>query len=313
MKNLGDQTYSTGDEWPVNGILTVTHDAINANAGWNLIGGYEYNAAVSGITTTPPGLQNSPVYKYSAGYQMADFIIPGYGYWIKLSSNGLINLPAESFRGSSEIAKSIKEDWGRIFITDAEGTSYTLYAVKGDVDLSFYEMPPAPPAEMFDVRYSSNRIAEDINSSLQMIELNGVMYPLTVKVEGMDMRLMDETSRTVNVYLKSGEDVVINDATVKKLKVTSELIPTEYALEQNYPNPFNPSTVIVFSLPEDVINVQLSIYNELGEKIAELVNTSLAAGKYNYEWNAKNVATGMYIYELRTEKFVSIKKMILLK
>ena len=74
--------------------------------------------------------------------------------------------------------------------------------------------------------------------------------------------------------------------------------PVEFALEQNYPNPFNPSTVIEFSLPEDVSNVKLSIYNSLGEKVAELVNTALMAGKYQYHWNAQNVATGMYIYEL---------------
>jgi len=129
----------------------------------------------------------------------------------------------------------------------------------------------------------------------------------------MDIRLMDESGQTINVNLKSGEDVVIGDATIKKLMVTGELIPAVYALEQNYPNPFNPSTIIEFSLPEDVSNVQLSIYNVLGEKVAELVNTNLAAGKYQYQWNAKNVATGMYIYELRTDKFVSTKKMVLLK
>jgi hypothetical protein len=90
-------------------------------------------------------------------------------------------------------------------------------------------------------------------------------------------------------------------------------IAKDYRLYQNYPNPFNPSTVIEFSLPEDVGNVQLSIYNMLGEKVAELVNTSLQAGRYQYQWNAQTVATGMYIYELRTDNFVSVKKMVLLK
>jgi len=87
----------------------------------------------------------------------------------------------------------------------------------------------------------------------------------------------------------------------------------EYEIAQNYPNPFNPNTVIEFSLTENVNNVRLSIYNALGEKVAELVNTELAAGKYSFQWNAQNVATGMYIYELRTDKFVSVKKMILIK
>jgi len=51
----------------------------------------------------------------------------------------------------------------------------------------------------------------------------------------------------------------------------------------------------------------------LGEKVTEIVNGSLIAGKYQYSWNAKDFASDMYIYELRTEKFVPIKKMILLK
>ncbi len=166
---------------------------------------------------------------------------------------------------------------------------------------------------MFDIRFGSGRIAEDLNNSIKTIEMSGVTYPFTVRVENMDIRLMDESGKIVNVNLKGGEDVVIENSTIKKLMVSGELLPTVYSLEQNYPNPFNPSTVIEFSLPEDVANVKLSIYNGLGEKVAELVNSSLVAGRYSYTWNAKNVATGMYIYELRTDKFVSVKKMILIK
>jgi hypothetical protein len=174
-------------------------------------------------------------------------------------------------------------------------------------------MPPLPPSGAFDIRYSSQRIAEDINSSVKTIDMIGVTYPLTVRVEGMDIRLMDESGKMINTNLKSGEDVVISDATIQKLMVSTQLIPAAYALEQNYPNPFNPSTVIEFSLPEDVSNVKLSIYNALGEKVVELVNTALTVGRYQYQWNASNVSTGMYIYELRTDKFVSIKKMVFLK
>jgi uncharacterized protein YhfF len=90
-------------------------------------------------------------------------------------------------------------------------------------------------------------------------------------------------------------------------------IPDEYNLYQSYPNPFNPSTIIEFSLPEYTGNVTLSVYNALGEKMAELVNTSLTAGRYRYQWNAQNLAAGTYLYELRTDNFVAVKKMLLLK
>jgi hypothetical protein len=312
MKHSGARTYNTGDEWPAGGIQIVPHAPLNEASGWNLIGGYENVATTALITTNPPGQQSGPVYKYSGGYQVAATLDPGYGYWIKLLSAAQIIIPETLAKGDGEV-EYFAEDWGKIVLVDAAGVSYTLYAVKGEVDLSQYELPPAPMAGMFDIRYSSGRIAEDLNSAIQTIEMNGITYPLTVRVENMDIRLMDETGKQINLNLKSGEDIVISDATIQKLMVFGELIPAKYALEQNYPNPFNPSTLIEFSLPEDVGNVKLSIYNTLGEKVAELVNTSLVAGKYSYEWNAKNVATGMYIYELRTDKFVSIKKMILLR
>ena len=237
---------------------------------------------------------------------------PGYGYWIKLLSACQINIP-NAFSKNIDAVEYFPKDWGKIIITDASGVNYILYAVKGEVNLDQYELPPAPPTGMYDFRFSSGRIAEDINNAIKTIEISGVTYPLTVRVEGMDIRLMDETGKTINVNLKDGEDIVISDATIQKLMVSSQLIPDKYSLEQNYPNPFNPSTVIEFSLPEDVSNAKLSIYDALGELVTELVNKSLVAGKYQYQWNAEDVATGMYIYELRTDKFVSVKKMLLVK
>ena len=319
MKHIGANTYNTGDEWPAGGIQIVPHNPIAGTAGWNMIGGYENIATVTGITTNPPGLVSGPVYGYNGGYTTPATMQPGYGYWIKLSGAGNIILP-EALAKGTESVEWFKEDWGRIVMTDAAGKQFTLYAVKGDspnggasVNLNQYEMPPLPPAGMFDIRFSSGRIAEDINGSVQAIDMTGVAYPLTVRIENMDMRIQDESGKKINAELKKGEDIVINDATIQKLMVTGELVPAVYSLEQNYPNPFNPSTVIEFSLPENVGNVKLSIYNALGEKVAELVNSALNAGKYQYQWNAQNLATGMYIYELRTDKFVSVKKMLLLK
>jgi hypothetical protein len=301
MKHMGNRVYN----WE---IQIVPHDPISCNGGWNLIGIYETPVDTADMIGIIP-----PVYGYFGGYQIIDTLFPGYGYWVKCSS-GQIIVPEEPNRNKEVIAsKFFKENWGKIVFADAYGRNFILYVVNGEVDLSNYELPPIPPSGSFDIRFSSGKIAEDLNSSVKTIDMCGVTYPLTVRVENMDIRLMDETGKNVNVNLKSGEDVVISDATIQKLMVSGELIPAEYALEQNYPNPFNASTVIEFSLPEDESNVKLSIYNTLGEKVAELVNTALTAGRYQYQWNAQNVATGMYVYELRTDKFVAIKKMILLK
>jgi hypothetical protein len=308
MKNAGAETYS----YPA--IQIVPNDPIPALTGWNMIGGYENSAAVSGLTTTPPGLISGSVFGYSGAYVPATFLVPGYGYWIKLTGAGVINIPSGPMiaKGGSEVVEYFKEDWGKITITDKAGRSYTLYAVNGEVNLDNYELPPLPPTGTFDIRFSSDRVAEDISSSTRSIDMTGIEYPLTVKVENMDIRVMDESGQ-IDKNVKSGKQITISNAQISKLMVSGELIPDVYALEQNYPNPFNPSTTIEFSLPEDVSNIKLTIYDILGQKVAELVNTSLKAGKHQYQWNAGANATGLYIYELRTDKFVSIKKMVLLK
>ena len=307
MKNTVAETYS----YPA--IEIVAHNPIPVTTGWNMIGGYETSPTIVALKAANPQITGTVWGFNGVQYVAATNLVPGYSYWVKVTSAGDITIPDALSKGDGKVVELFKEDWGRITITDAAGISSTLYAVKGEIDLDQYELPPMPPSGMFDVRFGSNRIAEDINSSVKTIDMSGITYPLTVRVEGMDMRLMDVTGKQLNVNLKDGEDIVIGDATIQKLMVTGELIPDVYALEQNYPNPFNPSTVIEFSLPEDVSNVKLSIYNALGERVAELVNSSLTAGRYQYQWNAQNVATGMYIYELRTDKFVSVKKMMLLK
>jgi len=90
------------------------------------------------------------------------------------------------------------------------------------------------------------------------------------------------------------------------------LLPLVFNLEQNYPNPFNPLTTINFSLPE-ATNVTLTIYNTLGQKIDEIVNTYLEAGLHSFQWDANNSTSGLYFYELRTERYESVKKMLLMK
>jgi hypothetical protein len=122
------------------------------------------------------------------------------------------------------------------------------------------------------------------------------------------VRISDVNNAAVN-------DISDNTFTIEEPVSVEDLksgIPDEYGLSQNYPNPFNPSTTIKFSLPEETI-ITLTIYNILGEKVTELFNGKLDAGFYSYKWNAYNVESGIYIYEFRTEKFVSLKKMILLK
>jgi len=89
-------------------------------------------------------------------------------------------------------------------------------------------------------------------------------------------------------------------------------IPIKFSLEQNYPNPFNPTTSIKYTINSKQ-NVQLSVYNVLGKEIALLVNEEKPAGNYEFNFDASNLSSGVYFYELRAGDFVDMKKMILIK
>jgi hypothetical protein len=103
--------------------------------------------------------------------------------------------------------------------------------------------------------------------------------------------------------------VADNGVNVTQLGVN---IPSNYELKQNYPNPFNPETKIRFNVPQSG-NVRLTIYNFLGQNISELINESLSAGEYETNWNAKDFASGIYLYRLETIGFTQTKQMILMK
>jgi len=102
------------------------------------------------------------------------------------------------------------------------------------------------------------------------------------------------------------------------VETVNQGIPDDYNLFQNYPNPFNPSTTIRYSLPVQS-QVTVKIYSSIGENISEIVKLTQSAGSYQVNWNAGNVASGIYFYSIAaiptdgSEVFRSVKKMILLK
>ena len=96
------------------------------------------------------------------------------------------------------------------------------------------------------------------------------------------------------------------------LTVNETGLPLKYALHQNYPNPFNPVTTIRY----DIVNsthVEISVYDIAGRKVATLVDKNQMPGNYAVEWDAKNMASGIYFYTIHSKPFTKTRKLILLK
>ncbi len=87
---------------------------------------------------------------------------------------------------------------------------------------------------------------------------------------------------------------------------------SSFQLAQNYPNPFNPVTKIRFFL-SNTSNVTLKIYDVLGHHIETLVDNRITAGQHEVEWNATGIASGVYLYQLQTDRFIESKKLLVLK
>jgi hypothetical protein len=99
---------------------------------------------------------------------------------------------------------------------------------------------------------------------------------------------------------------------INGIKQTNNGIPEKFTLNQNYPNPFNPTTNIKYSITRSGL-VTLKIYNVLGQEVATLVNQVQRPGNYVVDFNASNLASGVYMYRLESGNFSLTKKMILMK
>jgi hypothetical protein len=116
---------------------------------------------------------------------------------------------------------------------------------------------------------------------------------------------------------------LIDTFTIGIQPVNSEM-PDKFSLYQNYPNPFNPTTKIKFDIPQKTViarsratwqslMVTLKVFDILGKEIATLVNEQLSSGTYEVTFDGSNLPSGIYFYQLKTEKFSETKKLILLK
>lgn len=314
----------------------MRRDTLELSQRWNLIGMITDRVDTAGLKVIPSGILSSPFYSFDGnGYVTVSALDPGKAYWVKSTVTGKLVLSNFNARiaSSSQGGYAVPERASAFTVRDNEGHARSLFVATGSPDGSpdRFELPPAPPAGVFDVRFASDRFVEyssaDSPAPLS-ISIASARYPVTIDWDvlagaGFDL-VVDGRSRVA----VSGKGVAtISHPGSLTLEYNEHSgVPARFSLEQNYPNPFNPSTSIRFSLPEPA-DVRLRVFNVYGQEVAELINGHLSGGSHEAVFSSEgstnagdsrsHLASGVYYISLEARgasaNYSSTQKCMLLK
>ncbi len=167
---------------------------------------------------------------------------------------------------------------------------------------SYLDLPANTP------KYGLTRNGEWEQAAIPVSELRGELIDLRMlKYEFIILEVSGAQCEFAldDIYWDGGEVNGIRE-------VGKSDIPAGYALHNNYPNPFNPATTIQFDIPE-AGNITLNVYNALGELVTNLVDQKVAAGNHSINFDAANLPSGIYFYQLTSGSFIKTQKMVLMK
>jgi hypothetical protein len=115
--------------------------------------------------------------------------------------------------------------------------------------------------------------------------------------------------QTINDVLENGDTTKLVTGVLRQ---PGNTVPSKYTLSQNYPNPFNPTTKIEYSVPKSGY-ISLKVYNLLGQEVATIFNGNQKAGNYVATFDGSDLASGVYMYKLQSDKVSITKKFVLMK
>ena len=165
-----------------------------------------------------------------------------------------------------------------------------------------------PLSQLYNL-YRFRLFPDSINSTGRISPTYNVAI-LGIDIESIRPAFDSPPGSPVRRFVKGAIDFV--DGLVTSVQQSGFSIPTSYSLSQNFPNPFNPTTKINYALPVSNF-VSLKIYDMLGREEMTLVNQRQDAGSYVVDFNASNLASGVYFYRFESGDFKDIKRMVLIK
>ncbi len=256
---------------------------------------------------------------YSSG---GSVLIEGYSTRVKFINCTMINNSAPGGDGGAvEIAFSEASFTNSIIYNNNGAYSDNIFLDFGGTAEINYCNTPFPD----DATGENN-----INVNAQFVDAENNDFHLTRSSPCIDtgidsLTIHDASGTTIAVIILDSSEYVGNAPDMgcyefgmpNKVNDNTDGIVNRFELYQNYPNPFNPTTTIEYSIPTvtngELTNVNISVFDILGRKVATLVNGLNSAGKHRIQFDASHLSSGIYFYLLKSGDFSVSKKMILMK
>ena len=216
-------------------------------------------------------------------------------------------------------------------VTDEDGTTDTLTFTitvnerpTFDDFFNLFGSSKVVPTASHDATEIREFIVGQRVEGLVLPEASGGTAPLTYSLSpALPAGLtFDAVTRTIAGTPRAAAEIVytyaVTDANGATASLALQTLPTSFSLTDNFPNPFNPTTTIQYALPQ-AVDVELTVYNVVGQVVRTLVAEHQSAGRYAVEWdatddNGHSLSSGMYFYRLQAGgEFREVKKMLLLK
>jgi hypothetical protein len=228
------------------------------------------------------------------------------------------------------------------FLKNASGVKDSTRAVFSE-NIAFTKAQAIPITQITSIADTVVKYSKDVVKYAKTTPYSGVLYyDLTTLAPLYDFKVKDSVnyaypatakSYTAGVYTSAMQALGVKGAAgyplgdlnwfptlkanwEKGIALTSvqqqDGVPVSFDLAQNYPNPFNPTTNINFSIQQSGL-VTLKVFNILGQEVATLVNQNMQPGNYSVDFNASELSSGVFVYQITAGTFTSTKKMMLLK
>ena len=272
---------------------------------------------------------------YTAGSPIVPLVLPAASGGTGALTYRLVGLPAglvfdaatRTLSGTPSAATDDAVDVTYIVADEGGAAAFLTFSIKVNPGLVFGDLfgsGKVVPTASHDLAKIREFVVGQRVEGLTLPEGTGGTAPLTYTLSpALPVGLtFDVATRTIAGTPRAASETVytytVTDANGASASLSLQTLPAAFSLANNFPNPFNPATTIKYALPQ-AADVELTVYNVVGQVVRTLVAEHQSAGRYVVEWDATNdsghsLSAGMYFYRLQAgEEFHEVKKMLLLK